>query len=274
MKCLAALSLALAWVAAGPALAEGPPASLFAAHRGGSLLWPENSLLAFKNAVTLGADFIEFDVHLSKDGEVVVIHDPTLGRTTTGQGSVRAHTLADLRTLRLKDHTGVAGEERIPTLDEVATIAAESQRRMLLEIKVDERGRRYGGIEEKVIAILDRHAMASSTVVMAFEAETWRRVRELRPDIAAGALYSARTLRSMDSTPARELAEAHRAGVRFVGLEQALVGADTVAAARNADVLLGVFTVNEPDALRRFIEQRAPIVITDRPDLAKAFLNR
>src|SRR5919201_801134 len=144
---LLAASLAAAWVAAAsPAFAESWSASLLAAHRGGSLLWPENSLLAFRNAVALGADFIEFDVHLSKDGEVVVIHDPTLGRTTTGQGPVRARTLAELFTLRLKDHTGAVGEERIPTLDEVATIAARGKRRMLLEIKVDEHGHRYPGI--------------------------------------------------------------------------------------------------------------------------------
>ena len=268
-------SLALAWVApASPLFAESGSASLFAAHRGGSLLWPENSLLAFRNAVALGADFIEFDVHLSKDGEVVVIHDPTLGRTTTGQGPVRAHTLAELFTLRLKDHTGAVGEERIPTLDEVATIAARGKRRMLLEIKVDEHGHRYPGIEEKVVAILERYAMTGSTVVMAFETETWRRVRELRPDITAGALYSTRALALTGSTVSRELAEAAKAGVRFVGLQQALVDSETVALARSAGILLGVFTVNEAGALRRFINENVGVVITDRPDLAKMLLNR
>ena len=73
-------------IVAGSADAQDKPSTLLAAHRGGSLLWPENSLLAFRNAIALGADFIEFDVHLSKDGEVVVIHDPTLERTTTGAG--------------------------------------------------------------------------------------------------------------------------------------------------------------------------------------------
>ncbi|HEV8441588.1 MAG TPA: glycerophosphodiester phosphodiesterase family protein [Methylomirabilota bacterium] len=267
--------LALAWVvASGPAFAQGAPASLVAAHRGGALLWPENSLLAFRNAIALGADYIEFDVHLSKDGEVVVIHDPTLERTTTGQGPVREQALAHLRTLHLKDRAGVVSEERVPTLDEVAAVAVQAKRRMLLEIKVDDRRQRYPGIEEKVIAILDRHAMTGSTVVMAFEAPTWRRVRELRPDIEAGALYSPRTLEAMASTAPRELAEAARAGVRFVGLHQALIGADALAAARTAGVTLGAWTVNEPDALRRLIEQKVGVLITDRPDLAKSLLNR
>ena len=81
-------------VIAGTAGAQDRPVTLLAAHRGGALLWPENSLLAFRNSVALGADFIEFDVHLSKDGELVVIHDPTLDRTTSGSGPVKGRTAA------------------------------------------------------------------------------------------------------------------------------------------------------------------------------------
>ena len=66
------------------------PSPRIAAHRGGALLWPENSLTAFRSALALGVDLVELDVHLSRDGEVVVIHDPTLERTTSGQGAVRA----------------------------------------------------------------------------------------------------------------------------------------------------------------------------------------
>ena len=133
-------------LASGPAFAQGAPATLYAAHRGGSLLWAENSLLAFRNAVALGADYLEFDVHLSKEGEPVVIHDPTLERTTTGSGPVRGKTLAELRALRLRDRNAQVADETIPTLDEVVRVAAAGNRRMLLEIKVDERGQRYPGI--------------------------------------------------------------------------------------------------------------------------------
>ncbi len=271
--CVAAAAM-VAMTATGPAFGQDVSASLFAAHRGGSLLWPENSLVAFRNAADLGADYLEFDVHLSKDAQVVVIHDPTLDRTTTGTGPVRERALAELKALRLRDRTGDVTGETIPTLDEMVMIAARGKRRMLLEIKVDERRQRYPGIEEKVLAVLDRHGMAGSTVVMAFEPETWRRVRELRPDIMAGALYSPRTLESRGSTMAREMAEARGVGVGFVGLHQALVDADSVSAARTARLLLGVWTVNEPDALRRFIDLGVDIVITDRPDLAKALLQR
>jgi len=77
-----------------------------AAHRGGAALWPENSLLAFANAIALGSDLLEFDVHLTADGAVAVIHDATVERTTDGRGAVASMTTADLRRLRLKGPDG------------------------------------------------------------------------------------------------------------------------------------------------------------------------
>ncbi len=252
--------------------AQGPPATLLAAHRGGALLWPENSLLAFRNAVALGADFIEFDVHLSRDGEVVVIHDPTLDRTTTGSGPVKDRTVAELKAVRLKDRTGALTEETVPTLDEVAAVAAKSKRRMLLEIKVDASRARYPGIEEKVLAILDRHGMAGSTVVMAFEAPTWRRVRELRPDVVTCALYSASMLGR--TSLAAELDALRSAGVRFIGVEHTAVDAAVVAQARAAGLGLGAWTVNDAAAMKGQIDAGVAILITDQPDVAKILLGR
>ena len=198
-------------------MAQRAPAPLLAAHRGGAALWPENSLLAFRNALALGADYLELDVHLSRDGEVMVIHDPTLDRTTTGTGAGDGQ---DRRpsSERFDSRTGLGAvtAERIPTLDEVVALAAAGGRRLLVEIKVDPGKARYPGIEERVLAILDRHGMAAATVVMAFEAETWRRVRALRPEVRVGALYSARTLPSAPAV-SRALSEAGAAGRRLRG---------------------------------------------------------
>ncbi len=245
---------------------------LLAAHRGGSLLWPENSLLAFRNALALGADFIEFDVHLSRDGEVMVIHDATLYRTTTGAGPVRDHSVAELKAFRLKDRSGTVTTETVPTLDEVVEVAARAKRRMLLEIKVDAGKARYPGIEEKVLAILDRHAMTASTVVMSFEAPTWRRVRELRPEVATCALYSARALAR--SSLSAELDTLRAAGVRFIGVEHTVVDAAAVKQAQEAGIGLGAWTVNNPADMQRMIGAAVTILITDQPDVAKTLLNR
>lgn len=248
--------------------------TLLAAHRGGAQLWPENSLLAFRNAIALGADFLELDVHLTKDGEVVVIHDPVLGRTTTGAGAVRDLTLAELRALRLRDTDGGITGEVIPALDEVMTLAAPTPLRLLLEIKVDARGARYPGIEEKVFAILDRHGMAGRAIVMAFEEETVRRVRALRPEVQAGALYSPRTLEQMRSRVKWEIESQRKLGTRFVGLHQDLVTPEVVRRAARAGLLLGVWTVNEAGAMKRFLELGVGVLITDRPDVARGLLGR
>jgi len=267
LGCLVMLAMA------GSALAQRAPGPLLAAHRGGAALWPENSLLAFRNAIALGADYLELDVHLARDGEVMVIHDPTLDRTTTGTGPVADRTAAELRALRLKDGRRAATAEGIPTLDEVAALAAAAGRGLLLEIKVDAGRARYPGIEERVFAILDRHGMARASVVMAFEAETWRRVRALRPDVRAGALYSARALPSA-SAVSRALSETAAAGVGFVGLAYALATPEAVAEAGRVGVVLGAWTVNDPDAMRTLVERGIGVLITDRPDVAKDVLNQ
>jgi len=247
-------------------------APLFAAHRGGAALWPENSLLAFGNALALGVDYLELDVHLSRDGEVMVIHDATLERTTTGSGPVRERTAAELGALRLKDRGGAVTAEPVPTLDQVVALAASGKRQMLLEIKTDAQRRRYPGIEEKVFAVLDRYRFTSFAIVMSFEGETWRRLRQLRPEARTGALYSARALPAPAIEP--ELQALRQAGVVFVGLEQRTVTADVARQARLAGLTLGVWTVNEREAIERFVGHGVGIVITDRPDLAKAALGR
>lgn len=269
----AALGLGLLAALGGSAGARAG-GTLLAAHRGGAQLWPENSLPAFRNAIALGADFLEFDVHLSKDGEVVVIHDPTLERITTGAGTVRERTLVDLKALRLKDRDGKVTDEAIPTLEELVGLAAPSPLRLLLEIKVDAKRQRYLGIEEKVLRILDSHGMSGRTIVMAFQEETIRRIRALRPDVTVGGLYWPKGLAETRSTVKGEIDGLRKLGARFIGLHQELVTPDVVKQAQQAGLLLGVWTVNDVEAMKRFIELGVGILITDRPDAAKELLGR
>lgn len=245
-----------------------------AAHRGGALCWPENSLHAFRSAAALGTDFLELDVHLSRDGEVVVIHDATLPRTTTGTGAVRDRTLAELRALRLKDRDGRVTEETVPALDAVAALVAPTPLGLLVEIKADRRRAPYPGIEEKVLAILDRHGVTGRAIVMAFEAETVRRVRRLSPEVRVGGLYSPRTLGQSGASLRAALGELAEWGGAFAGLQHSLVTAESLALSRELGLLLGVWTVNAVAAMRRFIDLGVEILITDRPDLAKELLNQ
>ncbi|HYZ34031.1 MAG TPA: glycerophosphodiester phosphodiesterase family protein, partial [Crenalkalicoccus sp.] len=136
-----------------------------AAHRGGAILWPENSLLAFRNALALPVEQLELDVHASAEGEPVVIHDATLDRTTEGTGPVVAHGLAALRATRLR---GTAGEG-VPTLAEAAALVAAAGRILRLEIKADAEGRPYPGLTARSAAVLDAAGMRPRTVLMSFQ---------------------------------------------------------------------------------------------------------
>lgn len=261
---LAALGLAL-MAAAGAAPAPGRPA--VAAHRGGALLWPENSLLAFRNALDLGVEYVETDVHLTADGEVVVMHDPTLERTSTGLGALRERTLADLAPVRLKGGDGAVTGEPVPTLARLLDLLAPSRAGLLLEIKVDDRGRRYPGIEEKVLASVRDRGLASRTLVMAFEPETVERIRELDPAAPTVLLIGRRQLGG--ASAAEGVTRARALGAAAVGIQHRLVDAGVVAAARRAGLRVAAWTVNEEADIRRVIDLGVDVVISDRPDLAQ-----
>ncbi len=168
---------------------------------------------------------------------------------------------------RIDERTLVAFDLLEPTVR-----LRDVRRRMLLEIKLDAGRARYPGIEEKVLAILDRHRMAGSTVVMAFEPATLKRMRELRPDLAVCALYSARMLGR--TTLAAELEALKAAGVGFVGLDHTVVDEAALAQARRAGIQVGAWTVNDAAAMKRLIDAGVGVLITDQPDVAKTLLGR
>jgi glycerophosphoryl diester phosphodiesterase len=254
---VAAVSLALGAAVSG----GGRP--LVSAHRGGALLWPENSLTAFRGALGLGVDLVELDVHLTKDGEVVVIHDPTLERTTSGRGAVRDHAWADLRAVTVQ---GTAGEPP-PRLEEVLDLIRPSPVGLLLEIKAGPDGTRYPAIEERVLRLLDARGLAPRTTVMAFDWAVLERLRELSPTVRLTGLLARRGADRLGGIrPAVE--RLARLMVNDLGIERTLLTPDAVAAARAAGLTIGVWTVNEPDELKAALAAGVDYVTTDRPDLA------
>ena len=243
-----------------------------AAHRGGAALWPENSLLAFRNAMALGSDLLEFDVHLTSDGGVAVIHDATVERTTDGTGAVASMTVADLRRLRLKGPEGTLTRERVPTLDEVVEAAAASSVRLLVEVKGPAPRVRYDGLEERILAVLASAGFQDRATVMAFNPDVIVRVRSLAPLARTTLLVSRGAVERAGARPEATVDWAVAAGVTDVGLEHTLVDERVVAAARAAKLLLGVWTVNDEVTMRRVQALGVDIVTTDRPDVAKRLL--
>ncbi|HSB61934.1 MAG TPA: glycerophosphodiester phosphodiesterase family protein, partial [Vicinamibacteria bacterium] len=204
-------------------LAGAAEAPRVAAHRGGAQLWPENSLLAFRNALALGVDLVEADVHLSADGEVIVLHDPTLDRTTTGRGAVGDLRLADLAAVRLRSAGGLPTDEPVPTLAALLDLLRPSPAGLLLEIKVGRGRARYPGIEEKVLALVRGRGLTARVRLMAFEEDTLRRLRELDPAAATVLLVGRGQMRRAGATPAGSVAWATAVGARALGIDHRLL---------------------------------------------------
>jgi glycerophosphoryl diester phosphodiesterase len=261
-------------LAAVLAASAGAPSTRVAAHRGGAALWPENSLLAFRSALALGVDALELDLHLAADGEVVVLHDPTLERTSTGRGAVRDARLADLASVRLKTRDGVETAERVPTLAQVLDLVAQSSSELLPEIKVDAHRQRYDGIEEKVLALIRARGLLARTTIQAFQAETIRRLRELEPVARTMLLVGRGDVERDRARPAEAVRRARELGATDLGMNHRLIDADVVAAARAAGIRLSAWTVNAESDLRRMIDLGVDVVMSDRPDLARRLAQR
>ena len=242
-----------------------------AAHRGGAALWPENSLLAFTNAIALGSDLVEFDVHLTRDRDVAVIHDATLERTTDGSGPVAAVTADDLRRLHLKGLGASLTAEHVPTLDEVLAVAsaAPTPVGLLVEVKGPGRGRRYDELEELILGALVRTGLQTRATLMAFDPRAVARVRELAPGARTTLLVDRAGLDRVGAPCEQVIDWAAAAGVTDLGLEHVLVDERLVAAVRAAGLALGVWTVNDEATIRRMLDLGVDIITSDRPDLAK-----
>ena len=241
----------------------GAGAPAIAAHRGGARLWPENSLTAFRGAIGLGVDLVELDVHQTRDGEVVVIHDPTLDRTTTSHGTVRDFSWAELGTAVIR---GTA-DERLPKLAEVLALLRPSSVGLLLEIKSAPNGGRYPGAEERVLAMLQATEMTDRTRVMAFDWAILERLRALSPTVRLTGLLAHHGTAQQGGVEA--LAPRLRAlGANDLGIERTLLTPEAVRAAHAAGLSIGVWTVNDPEDLRRALAAGVDYVTTDQPDVA------
>ena len=245
-----------------------------AAHRGGAALWPENGLTAFRNALALGADYLELDTHLTTDGEVVVIHDPTLDRTTTGRGPVSAMTLADLARTRLKARDGTVTADTVPTLAQVLDALKPSTGQLLLEIKVDDSRQPYPDIERKALALVDARGLRDRVIVMAFEAPTLRRVRGLDSTIRTALLVSRSRVSRERASAADLVTWARDVAATHLGVEYPVVDAALLTAARDAHLEVAAWTVNEEADIRRLVDLGVAVVISDRPDLALRLVGR
>ena len=151
------------------------------AHRGGAALAPENSEAAFRNAAKIGADWIEFDVHRTSDGVLVIMHDDTVNRMTNGKGYIKDMSWAQIRQLRM------VNGEMIMRFDEVIALAKEMGMGILPELKST---RFYPGMEIDALRLVQEANYQQKTVFLSFDWDVLTRIKQLAPEVKVAALYS------------------------------------------------------------------------------------
>ncbi len=228
-----------------------------ASHRGGAILWPENSPTAFRASAALPVEQVELDVHLSADDAVVVIHDALLDRTTEARGPVRARSLAELRRIRLKGTDG----ETVPTLAEVADIFRPTPIALRVELKADAEGRPYPGLLPRTLAVLEEAGLPGRVAITSFQAGLAAEAVGLVEEVIW--LVSPPVLRDTGLAGAIGAARAQR--IPGLGLHASLCDAAAVAAVREAGLAPGAWAVNGEETIRRILELGVEVFTTDDP---------
>ncbi|MXY50446.1 MAG: glycerophosphodiester phosphodiesterase [Gemmatimonadetes bacterium] len=249
------------------------------AHRGGAGLWPENTLFAFQNAVRIGADALEFDVHATSDGELVVIHDATVDRTTDGAGRVDEMTWDALRELdagyRWTADDGASFPFRgmglrVPTLEEALNALPDT--RMIIELKDVSDAARVRFSEA-----IAQCSYPERKVIASFQSESVKYIRDNNPGIAtsstAGEVLGFWVLNSL------------RLGFAFVPggetmqvppsfQDRTLVSNRFVSGAHRHNMDVYVWTINEEAEMKRHVDHGVDGIITDYPDRLLQVLDR
>lgn len=223
-------------------------------HRGAAGSAPENTMPSFERALSLGADAIELDVHLSRDGIPVVIHDHTVDRTTNGHGMVSEMTVAELKALDAAARfDGASFDARIPTLDEVLSWA-RGKTRVVIELK----GTHTPGLVRSTLDLVQKHGMLSDVMLISFDHFALRETRQINRDVCTGALYVGR--------PVDPVSVATSCGADAICPHWASISPEDVALAHRAGLAVCVWTVNQPVEIAAALSLGIDGITSDVPD--------
>ena len=224
------------------------------AHRGASAEAPENTLAAFRRAIEVGADSIELDTHACADGELVVIHDHTLERTTNGVGAVSETSLSDLGLLDAGGKFNLGGfpGEPIPTLAQVFELLADTDLRLNIEIKQPSPGMRT---VDTIVALLDRFGKRRRYIVSSFNRDILLELRQAAPDVASALLGDAE----------EAISGAIRHKFLWAHCQEATMTCPLMERAASAGLKVGIWTTNTPSSARQWVAKGVQNIITNDP---------
>ncbi len=234
-----------------------------ASHRGGALLWPENSRIAFENTAGLAVQQVEFDVHPTADGRLVVIHDPTFERTADTAGPVAARRWEEIERVALKG----TGGQRPLLLEEVIEIFRPTEIALRCELKADAEGKPYPGLPRLVAEALGRAGVLDRSILTGFQLATIREAAGLADPRGAVWLVAPTVMRDIGGAEnAARLAEQHQ--IPAIGLHHGTLDGETVARVRRLGMGIGAWGCKAEPEMRRMFELGVDVFTTDRPDIA------
>lgn len=242
-----------------PILRSGRFPVLVIAHRGFSGIAPENTLAAFKKAIEVGADMVELDVRLSRDGVVVVIHDESLERTTDGRGKVIDQTLDELKRWDAgsKFHSSFSGE-RIPTLQEVLQLA-HGRVMVNIELKKGNYGRwTILDLAERALWEVDRAGMVDRVMFSSFDPMAIEWIMKKNQTVPVAYLYNRPWSLPRQVTEGRPFP--------ILNCRKSVLTPENISRARQEGIGIGVYTLNTEEELEKFIGMKVDAIITDYPD--------
>lgn len=229
------------------------------AHRGASAYAPENTMAAFKKALEMKAGGIETDVHLTKDGYPVVVHDEKLGRTSNGTGFIKDKTLEELKEL---DFGSWFSEEfknqSIPTLNEVMDLI--STENILFNIELKSGAVLYQDIERIVVEMVRKYKMEERVIISSFNHYSLLEVKKIAPEIKIGLLYSAGLVSPWEY--------AKRLGAEAIHPLYISIPPEAIKACNENGVLVNSYTINFPEHIKFAALAGVDGIITNVPDVA------
>ncbi|OON90911.1 MAG: glycerophosphodiester phosphodiesterase [Epulopiscium sp. Nele67-Bin002] len=234
------------------------------AHRGASYDFPENTMLAFREAIIANADAIELDVHKTLDNKLVVIHDEDVQRTFKGKGLVADMTLAQIQQLKCRSKVFEDNLEcRAPELEQVMLLVKNHGLKLNIELKTDVI--QYDGIEADVVNLVQKHDMVESVIISSFNGNSIKKVKELNSNIKTGFLYG---------MPQKDIVQKAK-DLNADALHPSIMGgvnAEYMAAAKEAGLEVNVFFVNDIHHMRKLVSLGVDGVFTDYPELFNEIL--
>lgn len=231
------------------------------AHRGASAYAPENTMEAFRLAVEQQADGFEIDINLTKDGEIVVIHDDSIDRTSDGKGDITHYTLSELKKFNFnkgfEDQYATAG---IPTLREVLELVKEHDLYLNIEVKdILSKMNLYAGLGSAAAELVREYGLTENVIFSSFNHASMVRLKEEYPEMRTALLYIAGLY---EGEKYAKLANADALHPVFFGVNRS-----NVEQAQAAGIQVNAWTVNEQEHIRMMMDAGVDAIITDRPDV-------